>query len=125
MSTKSVMIVEDDLDIRENMVLLLEGEGYEVLSAENGQEALDRLLNKSMPLPKLIALDLFMPIMDGKSFLEELSRHNERDFTEVSIFLITAADAAARHDLIGKTTGVLRKPIDINAFLTLVRQHCD
>lgn len=61
-----ILIVEDDLDIREALAEALGFEGYEVFLAENGQEALDVL--RGGPLPDVILLDLLMPVMSGWQF---------------------------------------------------------
>jgi CheY-like chemotaxis protein len=66
---KSVMVVDDDTSVRESMSRLLEAKGYSVLQADNGQTALD-LLKKEPHFPCLVILDLAMPIMDGRRFLE-------------------------------------------------------
>ena len=61
------MVVEDDDDLRELLVLLLEREGFRVLSAVHGREALD-LLDETPVLPELVILDLMMPVMGGLEF---------------------------------------------------------
>lgn len=66
---KSVMVVDDDRSVRESMSQLLDAKGYVVLQADNGQTALD-LLKKTPHFPCLVILDLAMPIMDGRRFLE-------------------------------------------------------
>jgi CheY-like chemotaxis protein len=68
-SRGSILIVEDDLDIREALAEALGFEGYDVLLAENGQEALDVL--RVGPLPHVILLDLLMPVMNGWEFRQE------------------------------------------------------
>ncbi|MBC7713535.1 MAG: response regulator, partial [Rhizobacter sp.] len=70
MINKRILLVEDDQDIRETLIELLEGEGYEVFFAENGQVGLDKL-SQSTILPNLILLDLMMPIKDGFQFCAE------------------------------------------------------
>lgn len=126
MSRKPVMIVEDEPDIRENMVMLLEDEGYEVYSASNGEEALRILHDSSKPLPGLVALDFYMPVLDARGFLAELpSLQRVRDISQVTILLVTASDPASRKDLEAKTITALRKPIDIEEFLGWVKRCCD
>ena len=68
-SRTSVMIVEDDRDIRECMADALEVEGYSVALAANGREALDQL--RDGVFPDLILLDLLMPVMSGWEFRQE------------------------------------------------------
>jgi two-component system response regulator MprA len=68
-SRTSVLIVEDDRDIRECMADALEVEGYSVALAANGREALDQL--RDGVFPDLILLDLLMPVMSGWEFRQE------------------------------------------------------
>ncbi|HEX5000040.1 MAG TPA: response regulator, partial [Terriglobia bacterium] len=63
-----VLIVEDEEFIRENFQIFLELEGFQVLTAGNGREALEQLQGRERPC--LILLDLLMPVMDGGEFLE-------------------------------------------------------
>jgi two-component system, OmpR family, alkaline phosphatase synthesis response regulator PhoP len=79
----TILIVEDDRDLREAYVLILESEGFDVKSAENGLEALT-LIEKEGD-PAIIFLDLRMPVMDGIEFLEkyEASKHPD---TEIVVF---------------------------------------
>ncbi|MBP1646952.1 MAG: response regulator, partial [Bacteroidetes bacterium] len=59
--SKRVMVVDDEADIVELIRYNLTNEGYEVITARNGREALE----KAALLPDLIILDLMMPVMDG------------------------------------------------------------
>src|SRR2546428_350964 len=70
-----VLVVDDDLAVRESMRSVLEGEGYAVTAAENGLEALQHLRNGLRP--EVILLDLLMPVMDGWQFLRELRQDPE------------------------------------------------
>jgi len=67
MKSRKILVIEDDSDIRRNMKVLLESEGYEVELACNGKEGL-QALETCVDLPALIILDLMMPIMDGFEF---------------------------------------------------------
>ncbi len=67
-----VLVVEDDPTLREGLVAFLGGKGYEVLSATQGEEALERLHEFH---PEVVLLDIVMPVMDGLSFLAERNRH--------------------------------------------------
>ena len=58
---EKILIVEDDKDIREGVRILLEGEGYDVIEAENGRKGLE-LLSED---PDLVILDVMMPGMSG------------------------------------------------------------
>lgn len=70
-SRPRVLVVEDDEALREGLVDLLGGSGYEVVSATQGEEALERLREFR---PEVVLLDLVMPVMDGLSFLAEKNR---------------------------------------------------
>ncbi|HET9098622.1 MAG TPA: response regulator [Candidatus Saccharimonadales bacterium] len=64
-----VLVVEDETDLRNVYSIILEHAGYEVFLARNGQEGLKELKKAN---PQLVLLDIFMPVMDGKDFLEKL-----------------------------------------------------
>jgi CheY-like chemotaxis protein len=57
-----ILIVDDDPDIVDALYVLLEGEGYDVVSASDGEEGLERIKEEN---PDLIILDLLMPKLDG------------------------------------------------------------
>ena len=65
----SILLVDDDPDVRESLSLALEMHGYLIVHAENGQEALDKLKHTER-LPLVVVLDLAMPILDGRGFLQ-------------------------------------------------------
>jgi CheY-like chemotaxis protein len=65
-SGRTLLLVEDDADIREALSGLLAMEGFLVIGLPNGREALDWL--RKSPRPELILLDLMMPVMDGWQF---------------------------------------------------------
>lgn len=69
---RRLLLIDDDEDLRESMSDALEGAGFEVSSAANGQEALERLANEE--LPDVILLDLLMPVMNGWQFCEQRKR---------------------------------------------------
>ncbi len=65
--TGALLLVDDDERVREALVALLEAQGYPVVGAANGREALDVLRVRGLR-PGLILLDLMMPVMDGWQF---------------------------------------------------------
>jgi CheY-like chemotaxis protein len=67
-----VMVVDDDLVVREATAELLKVEGWRVFKAENGKVALEHLYDKK---PSLILLDLLMPVMDGFEFLDKVQQN--------------------------------------------------
>jgi CheY-like chemotaxis protein len=102
-----VMVVEDDPDIREAVRVFLASEGWDVVEAANGRDALALL--RSASLPNVILLDLRMPIMDGRRFVAELSRDDA--LASLPVFVLSAYEErdAELHDL--KVRGFLPKPI--------------
>jgi CheY-like chemotaxis protein len=83
MNKHSVLIVEDDRDLREAYVLILQSEGIATFAAENGLEALE--LIKEQGDPGIIFLDLRMPVMDGIEFLEKYDAPTHQN-TEIVVF---------------------------------------
>jgi CheY-like chemotaxis protein len=108
-----VLVVEDDEDIRQSLCYILEDEGIATLAAGDGQEALD-LLNGPGEKPSVILLDLSMPVMDGREFLQQMRRTPALAGTPVVI-----VSALTRDD---KVTGVewLQKPVGIDGLLTAI-----
>lgn len=83
MNEKSVLIVEDDVDLREAYVMILESEGIDTFCAENGAQALEIISEKGDP--GIIFLDLRMPVMDGLEFLRRYDAP-AHDATEIIVF---------------------------------------
>jgi DNA-binding response OmpR family regulator len=75
MRKRPVLIVEDEPDIVDSLTTIFSMEGFPILTAKNGREALDVML-KSESAPGMILLDLMMPVMDGHQFLKELQCHS-------------------------------------------------
>jgi CheY-like chemotaxis protein len=113
--TAPVLIVEDDFDIRETLQQLIECGGYPVLTAANGQDALDLL--GSAPRPGLILLDLMMPVMSGYRFLTELRRHPT--LADVPVVVVTAAPVQ-----VANVAGILRKPPELEELIRVVEHFC-
>ena len=83
----SVLLVEDDEPTRKMVVRTLEKAGWHVSEASNGREALDQLDRQK---PKLILLDLMMPVMDGFDFLIEMGANAE--WQDIPVIVLTAKD---------------------------------
>lgn len=120
MRAKKILLVEDDIDIRENMAEVLEYEGYEVLQAEHGTDAILQLESHKNDLPNVILLDLYMPVMNGREFLDVLQNHSINKLKDIPVILITASEQSAREDLDHRTVAVMRKPIELKEFLNLL-----
>ncbi len=114
---KSILIVEDERDIRETLQEALELEGYVVYSAANGRDAIERL--DTIPRPCLILLDLMMPVMTGWQFLEVQKR--DARIAPIPVVIVTAAAGKVASEDIA---GLLRKPIAMEVLLKVVEQYC-
>ena len=114
--TDTVLLVDDDEDIRETLRDFLEDQGYRVAVAANGQEALDRLHELGQP-PCFVLLDLMMPIMDGWRFLDAIS--GDEHLAQMPVVVSTSAPERAPVD-----RRVIPKPVDLVEILDAVRTHC-
>lgn len=114
-----VLIVEDDSDVLEIMRDLIEALGYKVVTAENGQRALNHL-NNMAEMPCLILLDLMMPVMNGWEFVIEARKN--AILAEIPVVVVSAFDRDSKETL--NVAGRLRKPVTYDQLTTVVRQFC-
>ncbi len=115
-----ILIVEDDFDIREALTQILEEEGYVVRGAANGREALD-VANEG-PAPKLILLDLMMPVMNGWQFRAEQLK--DPKLASVPVLVISADPQVQPKAASLGVAGLLKKPIALDDLLQAVKTHC-
>jgi CheY-like chemotaxis protein len=111
----SILVVEDEEDLRELVVDLLQSEGFQVYQAANGSQALSVL--GDMPQPALILADLMMPVMDGLTLIASL-RKDDR-FATLPVVIVSAIDTP--------TAGGYRrikKPIDLDDLVQIVSEFC-
>ena len=73
MTTRTVLLVEDDLDVRDTLQDLLESEGFDVIPAANGKQAIDFLTLNDPAGADLVILDLMMPMVSGWEVLEVMT----------------------------------------------------
>jgi CheY-like chemotaxis protein len=117
MSCKTILVVEDDKDIRDMLALALETEGYSVVRSANGREGLDLLGNASGPC--LILLDLMMPVMNGWDFLKAMRKDDI--LTIIPVVIVSAfADQVEGENV----QGIMKKPIEFDALLNIVKKYC-
>jgi CheY-like chemotaxis protein len=111
-----VLVVDDDPDILQTLGLCLSSEGYRVLMAANGKEALEILDHEH---PSVILLDLMMPVMDGWQFVAELEHRGRRD---VPLLILSADRSVQGHAQQLRASGHLAKPFDLDDLLGKVQQ---
>ena len=111
----TVLVVDDDTSILDTVSAILSGEGYDVVSASSGQEALDAVARKQ---PVVILLDMRMPVMDGWAVARALRSQG----ITVPIVVMTAAESAKRWaDEVG-AEGYLAKPFGLDDLLATVER---
>ena len=113
---KTLLIVEDNYIAREGLATVLRREGYEVLLAANGAEALTFL---DSLCPDLILLDMLMPILDGWHVLQQLK---VKDFPPVPIIVVTATGLTREWAEDHGCRGFIPKPIVPDDLLIEVRR---
>ena len=115
--TDYILVVDDDEDIRLTLQQILEDEGYPALSAANGLEALD-VIRRQPRLPRLVLLDLMMPVMDGAPFQAKLAE--DPGLASVPVVVISAG--ATPHRQAGvHAAGYLSKPVDLRTLMGTIR----
>ena len=118
-SSKRLLLVEDDPDIGGLLQDFLTDEGYEVRLAKNGQEALNALLGNETR-PALILLDLMMPVMDGREFCAARKAHPE--IMSIPIVLMSADTNLGESGAALGATAYIKKPLDIDQLLSTVER---
>ena len=120
MQANTLLIVEGDPDIRACLEEIMVSEGFEVLTAAHGREAL-QALQSAQTLPALILLDLTMPVMDGPQFLAELASGRWPEaWQRIPVLVLTAISEPF---LAGGVAEVVRKPVDIGVLIDAVARH--
>jgi CheY-like chemotaxis protein len=107
-----VLVVDDDDDVRSVLVDVLSTEGYEVIAARNGREAL-RVAASARPA--LIILDLMMPVMSGWEFL--VHQRADPRLAEIPVLAMSASHAITLE--VGR---FMAKPMELNALFAAVRE---
>jgi CheY-like chemotaxis protein len=114
--THTVLVVEDEKELREMMREVLELNGYSVVTAVEGQaalEAIDRIEHLC-----LVLLDLLMPGMNGWDFFKEMRGRSK--YAAVPVIVHSSSPAGAPQG----ATRVLKKPLEIERLLDVVREFC-
>ena len=113
----TVLVVDDDPNIRRMIVAALRREGYEFLEAPNGREALDVMKAQH---PDVVVLDLMMPVLSGWDVLRE--RADDDELRSIPVIIISAnRDPEVATAVAQGICAFLPKPFDIGALSALVR----
>jgi DNA-binding response OmpR family regulator len=114
---KTILIIEDEFEIRDTLKEFLELEGYEVLAAENGLVALELLGHSE---PNLILLDMMMPVMNGWEFA---AAYYAKFSTPSPIIVLTAAANAEQRARDVKAISWTEKPFNFYELLEKIKAH--
>ena len=115
----SVLVVDDDDDIRTTIRDVLEDQGFTVACAANGREALEMLLRDERK-PALILLDLTMPQMDGWTFRQEQQKVPR--LAQIPVVLFSGHQDAAQAAQSLHAAALMTKPLRLEGLMTLVEQ---
>lgn len=114
MRPPEILVVDDDVEVRDAIRDVLEDEGFVVRCATNGEDALAALASE---LPDAIVLDLTMPVMDGYEFLSR--RRAQPELAGIPVVVVTAS----MNPNVGNEVGFVAKPIDIEELVSAVRSR--
>jgi CheY-like chemotaxis protein len=110
----AVLVVDDEMDIREAVAEVLAAEGYEVYAAGDGAEALRKARSVH---PSLVLLDLMMPGMNGWEF--RAAQANDPELRQIPVVVLSALGRVSGLD----AEGFIQKPFDLDELLSAVKQH--
>jgi signal transduction histidine kinase/ActR/RegA family two-component response regulator len=113
----TVLVIDDDPDVRDLMTRYFDRSGYEVLCAADGCEGLQLARQHR---PAIISLDIVMPYMNGWEVLTQLK--SSPDLSDIPVIVLTMVDGEAM-GVAGGASGVLRKPIDRNRLTALIHKY--
>jgi CheY-like chemotaxis protein len=116
-SRRDVLVVDDDPDIRDAVGECLRYEGYDVHSAVDGRDALERL--EYGLRPAVILLDLMMPVLNGFDVLQALQAR--ADWKTIPVVVVSANRGYEADDLAGAVS-ILRKPVNVDRLIQAVEQ---
>jgi CheY-like chemotaxis protein len=117
-----ILIIEDDVFIQDVMTELLNDHGFNVHCCSDGEEGLDYLLSSEKPRPKVIFLDLRMPIMDGNTFL--VKKRSNEEISAIPVVVMTADGKLGPQMLELQASRFLKKPLDVGDVLSVARDYC-
>jgi DNA-binding response OmpR family regulator len=115
MMSRTVLLVEDDLDVRDTLQDLLESEGFDVIPAANGKQAIDYLTLNDPPGADLVILDLMMPMVSGWEVLEKMTADDR--LSDIPVIVLSAM-AGERPD---RAQGLVRKPFALETLVAAIR----
>lgn len=114
---KTIMIVDDSASLRQVVAIALKGAGYDVLEAQNGQDALSKLDGKKI---NLIISDVNMPVMDGISLVKEVKKLPSYKFTPIIMLTTEGSDDKKKEGQAAGAKAWIVKPFQPDQMLKAV-----
>ena len=114
---RTILVADDELSMRQNLVELLNEEGYVIFEAADGQEALDLTLQHH---PDIVLLDINLPHLDGLAVLRTIKK--ELPDTVVIVFTAYGTSERAIEAMKAGAHDYLEKPFDLDEFLLIIRR---
>ena len=117
---KTVLVVDDSVSMRQIVRFTLTGSGYQVVEAEDGKEALEKL--KGGAEPNLIITDLNMPNMDGISLIKAVRGMSAHQFTPILMLTTESSDDKKNEGKNAGATGWVVKPFNPDHMLATIKK---
>ena len=118
--SKTVLVVDDSVSMRQMVSFTLKGAGFEVVEAGDGKEAVDKLNGGAKP--NLVITDLNMPNMDGISLIREIRKMAAHKFTPVLMLTTESADDKKKEGQSAGATGWIVKPFNPDQMLATIKK---
>ena len=109
-----ILVVDDNVQALQAMSELLEFEGFSVLTAKNGLDALNKM--RTTGHISLVLLDLWMPVMDGREVLRR--KRSDAEIAGIPVVVLSAVPPVS----LDGARAVLKKPVDIKPLVSAVRR---
>lgn len=116
---KTVLLIDDDPDVRESLAEIISDNGFKVATAPNGEEGI-RLAQEQRP--SLILLDLMMPVMSGWDVRPAMKRIPE--LADIPVVVLSGVDDVHHQVTFLDVDGYLRKPVDVKILMEVVKGYC-
>lgn len=117
--SKTILSVDDSKPITDMVSFTLEPEGFRVVSAQNGQDALEKLRSER---PDLVFTDLNMPVMDGITFITHARADPAGSGVPIVMLTTESATEMKEKGKLAGATGWLNKPFDADKLIAITRK---
>ena len=118
MDKKKILLIDDEPEFVDVVRRRLEANGYDVISALNGREGMEKILNEK---PDLVLLDIRMPKMDGYTFVKEIRVHKE--LKNIPVIILSVVDRLTELLKLEGVTDYVEKPFDAEILVQKVNKY--